>query len=190
MNLMRDEAASFWRILITLGLGIALFFATFLGTRPLNNPDESRYSAISHAMVLSGDYVTPKLNGVIFFDKPALSYWIQAGAIQLFGFNNWALRLGSALFAWLGCMMVFIAGYRLFNVRAGLLGAVIAATSLLYFFFAHYINMDMEVAVSISMALLAFILSVHTHKKERFYWLMLMYVAIAGAILIKGLMGL
>ena len=76
-------------------------------------------------MVASGDYVTPRLNGVKYFEKPALFYWMQAGSIKLFGVNEWALRLWPALLALAGCLAVYGAGRKLFGRRAGLIAAIV-----------------------------------------------------------------
>ena len=88
-----------WRDVLLLAVLLAVFFGFELGGRALWHPDEGRYSEIPRAMVASGDYVTPRLNGVKYFEKPALFYWMQAGSIKLFGVNEWALRLWPALLA-------------------------------------------------------------------------------------------
>jgi len=67
--------------------------------RPLANPDEGRYSEISREMVATGDWVTPRLNGIKYFEKPPLQYWGSAAALSLFGDTEWAARL---YVAWCG----------------------------------------------------------------------------------------
>ena len=84
----------FW--LILLG---ALLFGFRLGSVPLSNPDEGRYAEIPREMLASGDWVTPRLNGVNYFEKPPLVYWLIAGSQRVFGHNEWAARAVPALFA-------------------------------------------------------------------------------------------
>lgn len=67
------------------------FFGVFLGSRLLNVPDEGRYAEVSREMVSSGDYVTPRINDIVFLHKPPLSYWLQAAAIKTFGLKGAAL---------------------------------------------------------------------------------------------------
>jgi len=98
-------------LLLTLLLGI--FFAFNLGKRALWSPDEGRYSEVAREMVVSGDYVTPRLNGVKFFEKPPLFYWLQSFAIKTFGLDEWSLRLWPAIFAVFCCLVVYAAGRRI-----------------------------------------------------------------------------
>ena len=73
MNTLASSTKTHWfRDVLILTLLIGIFYTAMLGSRPLTTPDEGRYSEISREMVVSGDYVTPRLNGVVFFDKPIL----------------------------------------------------------------------------------------------------------------------
>jgi len=170
---------------------IFLFFYLFcLGSYPLFTPDEGRYSEVAREMVMSGDYITPRVNGVAFLDKPILYYWLQAAAILLFGIKEWALRLFPALLGILGCLMTYVAGRRLFDRKTGVISALILATSPLYFGGAHYANLDLEVAVFISCTLLCFITGVQSHGRTRSAFLLAAYFFSALAVLTKGLIGI
>ena len=81
---------------IVLFLVLALYIAP-LGVRPMFVPDESRYAEVPREMIASGDWVSPHLNGLRYFEKPALGYWATAASIMVFGENNFAIRLPSAL---------------------------------------------------------------------------------------------
>jgi 4-amino-4-deoxy-L-arabinose transferase-like glycosyltransferase len=176
-------------LFITLIFG--LFYAIWIGSYALFTPDEGRYSEVAREMVVSGDYITPRLNGVAFLDKPALYYWLQASAIHLFGLKEWALRFWPAVFGILGCLVTYAAGHSLFNRRTALIAATMLATSPLYYGAAHYANLDLEVAVLISNSLLFFLLGVH-HSKTRWRTplLLMAYIFAALAFLTKGLIGL
>ena len=68
-----------------------------LGSAPLIDPDEGRYAEIPREMLLRSDFVTPTLNYVKYFEKPPLLYWVNAASMSIFGQNEFAARLPSAL---------------------------------------------------------------------------------------------
>lgn len=174
-----------------LTLGIGLFYLIWLGSHPLFTPDEGRYSEVAREMLITHDFITPRLNGVVFLDKPILYYWLQASAIHLFGLNEWALRLWPMLLGVLGCVMTYIAGLILFERRTALLAAFILATSPLYFGGSHYANLDLEVASLVSISLLTFIVAMNVKSSRvRTGYLILSYVFSAFAVLTKGLLGI
>jgi len=87
--------------LLVLVLAFALAWFGTLDQRRLINPDEGRYAEISREMVASGDWLTPRLNGIKYFEKPALQYWATATAFIVFGEHHWTARLWPALTIWL-----------------------------------------------------------------------------------------
>ena len=94
------ERQKSWLTLIALWL-LLLVMATL---RPLAVPDEGRYGEIGRWMLQSGDWLTPRLNGIPFFHKPPLLHWLEAMSLATFGVNAVALRLVPALHV--GLMMV------------------------------------------------------------------------------------
>lgn len=175
---------------IFLGLACFIFYGFHLGHYPLFTPDEGRYSEIAREMIATGDYITPRVNGVAFLDKPILYYWLQAAAIHLFGLNEWALRFFPMLFGIFGCLATYLAGRHVFDRRTGILSAIILATSPLYFVGAHYANLDLEVAVWVSVTLLSFLSAIHSQGKTRTALLFAAYICAALAALTKGLIGI
>jgi 4-amino-4-deoxy-L-arabinose transferase-like glycosyltransferase len=179
------------RDILVLTLVIGLFFALFLGSRPLSVPDEGRYVEIPREMAATSDWLTPRLNGVKYFEKPPLFYWVEASIIRLFGLNEWSVRLGPALFGLFGCLVVSYAGTRLFGRRAGMLAAVVLATSLLYYALSRLIILDMPVSVLLTASLLAFLLGTREPAGLRRRSLFYGFYAFAGlAVLTKGLIGI
>lgn len=173
-------------ILWLLGV-ITLFYFYGLGNYPLFVPDEGRYSEVAFEMIKNRDFITPTQNGLPFFDKPILHYWLQIIAMFLFGINEWAIRFFPALLGMVGCLITYVAGRHLFDRRTGILSAIILATSPLYFVGAHYANLDLEIAVFISSCLLFFILALKNKNK---YLFLLAYCCSAIAVLTKGLIGI
>ena len=179
------------RDLLILTCLLTLFFGILLGSRPLSVPDEGRYAEIPREMVASGDWLTPRLNSVKYFEKPPLFYWIEAVLIRLFGLSEWSVRLGPAMLALLGCLAVFFAGNRMFGRLTGLFSAIILATSVLYFALSRLITLDMPVTVFLTVALLSFLLGTREpagRTRMFFFW---GFYAFSGlAVLTKGLIGM
>lgn len=183
-----SHSFSTWTIDIIAISSLLLFFYIFLlGNYPLFTPDEARYSEVAREMIITHDYITPRVNGIAFLDKPILYYWLQVIAIQLFGLKEWVIRLFPALTGVFGCLMVYICGRMLFDRRSGVLSAFVLASSALYFVHAHYANLDLEVAVFISTSLLFFITAMHTNKLLLLYG---SYLFAALAFLTKGMIGI
>jgi 4-amino-4-deoxy-L-arabinose transferase-like glycosyltransferase len=180
-----------WQDALVLCLVLGLFFAFMLGNRPLSVPDEGRYVEIPREMVATGDYLTPRLNGVKYFEKPVLFYWLEAFSIKLFGLREFTLRLWPALFALAGCLGVYAAGRRLYGRTSGLIAAAVLATSVLYYGLSRAIVLDMPVSALLTLSLLAFLVGVHEPagwKRRAYLWSF--YVFAALAVLTKGLIGL
>ena len=83
-----------------------------LGAGELLEPDETRYAEIPREMIASGDWTVPHLDNLRYFEKPALGYWVGAGSLLLFGENNFAVRLPSALAVGLSALLIFALAVR------------------------------------------------------------------------------
>jgi len=185
------DSGHWGRDLLLLSLLLGALFGFKLGERPLWSPDEGRYSEIPREMVASGDYLTPRLNGVKYFEKPPLFYWLQSLSIQILGLSEWSLRLWTAVFALIGCLAVYTGGRKLFGRKSGLFASVVLATSLLYFAMGRIITLDMSVSILLSCALLAFIVGTSEPvgtRRRLILWAF--YIFAALATLTKGLIGI
>jgi len=157
----------------------AAWFGT-LGIRPLYKADESRYGEISREMVASGDWITPRLNGFKYFEKPPLQYWTTAAAFEVFGVHDWVARLWTALTGFAGLLLVYWYGNRLFAAPSGFYAAAILAGSPLYAVLGQVNTLDMSVAFFLSAAVFAFAAG----------HMLVFWAACALAVLSKGLIGI
>ena len=187
----RSTGASWLKDLTVLALVAGLWFCALLGQRPLGNPDEGRYTEIPREMAASGDFVTPRLNGVKYFEKPPLVYWLSALTIRQFGVSEFTARLWGGIFAVSGVLLTYATARSLYGRGAGIWAAIVLATTLFYYVMSQIILLDMAVAVTLSGALFAFIVAVREPPGRRRLGLFLAFYAFMGlATLSKGLIGI
>ena len=188
--MVTSETPSWRRDLLWLVLAFGLLLGFRLGSYPLDNPDEGRNTEIPREMLATGDWVTPRLDGVNYFEKPPLMYWAVGASIQLFGPNEWAARAVPAWFALGGVLLTYGAARRLYGRPAGVASAVVLGTSLLYFGTGRFLVLDMPVSVLMSATLFCFILGVGEPPGARRRWLFYgLYASAALATLTKGFIG-
>jgi 4-amino-4-deoxy-L-arabinose transferase-like glycosyltransferase len=173
---------------------LALFAAGWfcnLGYRHLVKPDEGRYAEISREMVASGDWLTPRLNGYKYFEKPALQYWATAVSFSVFGQSEWAARLWPGLTGFLGVLLVFWAGKRLFAPPAALCGAAVTAGCALYVVVGHILTLDMALTFFMSASVFAFAVAQQDGGESgRRRWMLVAWASAALAVMTKGLVGI
>lgn len=178
------------RRLLALLLAFALVWMGTLGARKLVTPDEGRYAEISREMALAGDWVTPRLNGIKYFEKPPLQYWATAAAFKAFGETEFAARLWTGLAGFIAVLATFFAGRRLFGGEAGLLAAAVCASSLLFVLMGHFNALDMGLTGCLHVTLCAFLLAQQGTPREARRWMLVAWAALALAVLAKGLVAL
>jgi 4-amino-4-deoxy-L-arabinose transferase-like glycosyltransferase len=148
------------RRLSPLALLLLLLWFLPLGAWRLFDPDEGRYAEISREMVATGDWVTPRLNAIKYFEKPPLQYWATAAAFEAFGVHDWTARLWTALSGALGVLLAVWLGARVYGGNAGLLAGLILAGSGYYYVLAHIATLDMGLSFALQLALSGLVLLV------------------------------
>jgi len=174
-----------------LVIAVAVIWFSNLDYRKLIKPDEGRYAEIPREMVSSGDWVTPRLNDLKYFEKPPLQYWATAAAYEVFGEHQWTSRLWAGLTGFAGILLVWFAGLRLFGREAGNYAAMLLGSSMLYALMAHINTLDMGVTFFITLGIVGLLLGQsETDKKKQRNWMVLAWAALGLAVMSKGLMGL
>jgi len=141
--------------------GIGLFFLYFFGlTRTgLVGPDEPRYAAIGRAMATTGDWITPRLWGQPWFEKPALLYWMTAAGFKAGLGADWAPRLPVALVSVAFLIYFFVVLRREFGGRAAWYSTAILATSAGWLAYSHVAITDLPMSAALAAAMLAIFFS-------------------------------
>ena len=175
-------------------LALMLFAMWFgvLETRGLFWPDEGRYAEIAREMQASGDYVTPRLNGLKYFEKPPLQYWFSALAFELFGPDEWTARLWPATTGFIIVVVSAALWWRWRGPDVGVLAGSMLASAWGVLLGAQILTLDIGLTLFHSIALLGFI---GAHRPEatsrtRTWAMIVVWAAMACAVLSKGLVGI
>lgn len=156
--------------------------------RPLWEPDEARYAELPREMLAAGDWLTPKLNGLLYFEKPPLQYWLSAVSMKLFGLHAWAARLPLALAAGLTLWAAWRMARRL-GARDPRWAAFMTATTLLGFVVGQLLTLDALFSAFLVAATACFLEAVAARHGERPArgWTLATFALLAAAMLTKGL---
>jgi 4-amino-4-deoxy-L-arabinose transferase-like glycosyltransferase len=159
--------------------------------RRLVHPDEGRYAEIAREMAASGDWVTPRLNGIKYFEKPALQYWITAAAYDTFGVHHWTARLWPALAGCLGVLFIGYVGLCVGGRTLGLYSAAALGGCVWWILNAHVLTLDAGLSFWMSVGMGALIIAQRAEAApdEQRHWMLAAWAALALAVLSKGLIG-
>ena len=153
---------------------------------PVTDTAESNYAVTAKEMVLSGDWISPQIYGHYWYDKPIFYYWELALSYTLFGFNEMASRLPSALLGSASVLFTYWFARRVYSEKIGWLSAIILGTSVECWLLSKAIITDTTLFLFMSMAI-AFFYRGYTENRKYYY---LCYTAAAFAVLTKGPIGL
>ena len=156
-----------------------ILFLIFLWNVPLLDPDEPVYGETAKEMIAAGDWLSPRIYGDFWYDKPPLFYWLEAVSFSLLGVSTFSARLPSALIAAGTVLYVYGTAERLFSRRIAFTGAFILASSLEFIVIARAAVTDMTLTAALTAALFSFL--------EKRY--AAAYIACGFALLAKGPIG-
>lgn len=152
-------------ILLLLGLGV-LFFLPFLGSVHLFDWDEINFAEISREMILTGDFLSPQINFLPFYEKPPLFNWLQVFSMTIFGVGEYAARLPNALGGILTLVLIYSIGSHIHNKRFGLFWAFAFMGSVLPFFYFKSGIIDPIFNLFIFVGIWGYILSLWNESKH------------------------
>jgi 4-amino-4-deoxy-L-arabinose transferase-like glycosyltransferase len=112
----------------------------WLGAAPFDDPGEGQHAEIAREVAASGDWLTLRLAGVRYFDKPPLLYWLIAAGFKGFGVSEWAARLPAALAAAAAVAGTTLLGARLLSPGPGVLAGAALLSCALFAAFGRYVR--------------------------------------------------
>ncbi|HEX6187658.1 MAG TPA: glycosyltransferase family 39 protein [Pyrinomonadaceae bacterium] len=192
-----------WKILFVC---IGAIYLYGLGSLPLVGPDEPRYAQVAREMFQRGDFITPTLGGVPWFEKPPLLYWMMMASYRVFGVSEFAARLGPAICGLLTATFVFWAGKNIPTVNdaddevacgtanLGPWSAFVFLTSLGAIVFSRGASFDIVLTMTVTGALCCFLVwqirALSEQGNARTWLLAAFYLFIGLSLLAKGLVGI
>ncbi len=169
------------RLLLLFTIVVSFYFN--IHAIPLFDLDEGAFSEATREMLISGDFISTTLDGEPRYDKPILIYWLQALSVTLFGVNEFAFRLPSALAATLWTLAVYLFLRRVRDEQTGLAGAIITASAFEVSVMASAATADALLNLFITSSMLSIFLY---WREQRQYWLLLSFALIGLGFLTKG----
>ena len=176
------------RAILIAGTVLALFVYFWgLGDYGFIDPDEGRYAEIPREMIEASDYVTPRLNYVLYFEKPPLHYWLTAFAFKIFGENEFAGRFFPVM-AGLGCcVLAFVIARKITGSGyASMLSGLMLASSVLWYGTSRINITDMTLTFFFAASMVSYYFWYVSNRKS---YLLAFYAFMALSVLTKGLIG-
>jgi len=173
-------------------IAFAVSWFALLGERPLFNPDEGRYAEIPREMLASGDWLVPRLNNLVYIEKPPLQYWATALSYKLFGINVWAARLYTGLCGLFTVLVTAGLARHLWGRAAAWRAGIMLATSIALLVMSQQLTLDMSLTFFTTLTLAGFCVAqdpaLRATRRRHLMWLA--WASAAAAFLTKGLVAL
>jgi 4-amino-4-deoxy-L-arabinose transferase-like glycosyltransferase len=187
---MRRRSSSFHRYEVVIVLIAAIIFIGSIISPPsLMDDVDSVQASIAHTMLKTGDWITPHLDGIKYFEKPPLKYWLIAIFFRLFGVHDYVARLPEAIIDVLLCWLTFRIGVWAFCRRAGFYAGLVLSTCVGLFLFTRVLFADSQLTFTITLAMWSFLRSIDPEEWHPRRWGLLYWASIGTGILFKGVIG-
>jgi len=145
---------------------------------------------IARNMLASGDWVTARLDGVVYLEKAPLVYWAIALAYKVLGVHDWAARIPIALSVMALCWLTAALGIWAFGKRAGFYAGLVMATCVGLFLFTRILIPDVMITFTVALAMWAFLRALEEEEAHPRFWAVVLAVSLALGLLLKSLIGI
>jgi 4-amino-4-deoxy-L-arabinose transferase-like glycosyltransferase len=176
-----------WLILVLVGA--AIYLGCIISPPSLMDDVDAVQAEISRVMLVRGDYVTPRVDGIPFLEKPPLVYWAMAGSFKIFGVHDWAARIPIALSAIAVCLLTASFGAWAFGRQAGFYAGLGIITSVGLFLFTRILIPDVILMFFCALAMWSYLRAVDEEEPQPRVWAFLLAVSLAAGLLLKSLIG-
>jgi len=179
-----------WIYLIVLAAAAIIYLGCILSPPSLMDDVDAVQAQIARNMLTSGDWVTARLDGVVYLEKAPLIYWIIAVFYRIFGVHDWVARIPVALAAMALAWLTAAFGVWAFGKRAGLYAGLCIATCAGLFLFTRILIPDVMLTLTITLAMWAFLRALDEEEMHPRLWALAMAASLGAGLLLKSLIGL
>jgi len=175
--------------IVVLAAGV-IFFTGVISRPSLMDDVDAVQAQIARSMLTTGDWVTMRIDGVKYFEKSPLVYWIMALAYKVFGAHDWAARIPIALSAIGLAWMTACFGRWAFGKRAGLYAGLVMGTCIGLWLFTRILIPDVMLTFTIAAAMWAFLRTQDEEERRPQVWAGILWINLALGFLLKSLVGI
>jgi len=181
------ESRNRFRLLMVLALAALIYLPTLPGPPHLMDDVDGVQAQIARNMLESGDWVSARLDGVLYLEKSPLKYWLMAVSYATFGVHDWAARLPVVLSILALTWLIFAMGRWAFSEEAGFYAALSFCTSIGLFLFTRILIPDITLTLTIALALWGLLRALDEEERRPRLWAAVMALAMGVGLLLKGL---
>jgi len=170
-------------------IAAAVYLGCIVSPPSLMDDVDAVQAQIARNMLASGDWVTARLDGVVYLEKSPLIYWLMAGAYKTFGVHDWAARIPIALSCIGLCWLTAAFGMWAFGKRAGLYAGLCMATCIGLWLFTRILIPDVMLTFTVALAMWAFLRCLEEDEPHPRLWAAVFAVCLGVGLLLKSLVG-
>jgi 4-amino-4-deoxy-L-arabinose transferase-like glycosyltransferase len=167
----------------------AIYLGSIVSPPSLMDDSDAVVAQIARTMLATGDWVTPRLDGVAFLEKPPLYYWPMIISYKIFGVHDWSARIPSALCAMAVAWLTAAMGVWAFGKRAGFYAGLCMATCIGLFLFTRILIPDVILVFTVTLAMWALLRARDEEEQHPRLWAGIFAASLGTGLLIKSLIG-
>ena len=188
-TILRTDWGNWGVYVAVLLIAASVYLACIVSPPSLQDDVDAVQAQIARNMLTSGDWVTARLDGVIYLEKPPLIYWLIAISYKVFGVHDWAARIPIALSAIALCWLTAAFGIWAFGKRAGFYAGVCMATCVGLWLFTRVLIPDVMLTLTIAVAMWALLRVLDNDEPHPRVWAYLLAASLGTGLLLKSLIG-
>ncbi len=188
-TILGSDKSNWGVYLAVILIAAAVYLACAVSPPSLQDDVDAVQAQIARNMIASGDWVTPRLDGIIYLEKPPLIYWLMALSFKVFGVYDWAARVPIALSAIALCWLTAAFGVWAFGKRAGFYAGLCMATCVGLWLFTRVLIPDVMLTATIALAMWALLRVLDEDEPHPRAWAYVLAASLGTGLLLKSLIG-